>query len=60
MGTFDRSRFKATKTAKLKQQQDKVEDTLGTKKGGRANFLKLKPGKNKVRILPAHLSLIHI
>lgn len=54
MGAFDRSKFKATSTKKMQKQQDHVENTLGTSKGWRANFLKLKPGKNKVRIFPAH------
>lgn len=55
MGTFDRSKFKATQTSKMKEQQKEAEETLGQGKGGnRANFLKLVHGKNKVRILPGH------
>lgn len=56
MGTFDRSKFKASSTKKLQEQQKEAEDTLGQGKGGsgRANFLKIENGKNKIRILPGH------
>lgn len=53
MTTFDRSKFQASKTSDMKRQEQEIEKAVSGK-GGRANFLKLQHGKNKIRILPAH------
>jgi hypothetical protein len=50
---FDRSAFAATKVSALKTQEAEVKDLTGNK-GSRVEYLKLKKGKNKIRIFPSH------
>lgn len=52
---FDRSKFGGSKISDIQKQDKEFEkktDFGGN--GGRAGFIKLKEGKNKVRIFPAH------
>lgn len=51
---IDRSKFKSTSVAAVVQQDKEVSSMVGTKKGDRAGYLKLKPGKNLFRIFPPH------
>ncbi len=50
---FDRSAFKATEMATLKEQAQDIKDK-GYSGPPRAKFIKLNPGANKVRIFPKH------
>lgn len=50
---FDRSAFKATKVSALKKEEEEVKKATDFKKNG-IDFLKLREGKQKVRIYPAH------
>jgi len=52
---FDRSAYKATSVSTLKEDEEKVKELTGNNLGDRIAFLKLPPGKSKVRIFPAHL-----
>lgn len=54
MAGFDRSKFSGTKVADLKKQDEDYEKKNDYKNNGRAGFIKLAEGKNKVRIFPAH------
>lgn len=53
MGAFDRSKFAATKTSNLKEQEAEQSAKVG-RRGDRVEFKRLEPGKNKLRIYPAH------
>lgn len=50
----DRSKFKATKVNKLKQQEQKAQDTTSFTGGKYPERFKVKDGKTKYRLMPAH------
>ena len=52
--TFDRSAYQATKVNTLKSQDEEIKELTGYSNDGRVGFLKLKEGKNKLRIYPGH------
>lgn len=54
MSTFDRSKFKATKTEVLKSQEEMIDSNSGTNESTRVPFIEIEEGDNKLRIYPAH------
>ena len=53
--SFDRSKFAGTKVSAIKKQEKEFDKKMDFGKGRNKNaFLKLKEGKNKIRIFPAH------
>lgn len=54
MSMIDRSKFKATSVSKINEASEVAKKTLGIEDKGRPGYLKLKPGKNTLRIAPFH------
>lgn len=53
--SFDRSKFAGTKVSAIKKQEKEFEKNMDFGQGKNKNaFLKLKEGKNKIRLFPAH------
>jgi len=52
MAKFDRSKFKGSSVAKLKEQEEQTEKLAGTSNGGRAGYHEIDNGTNKFRIYP--------
>lgn len=50
---IDRSKFKASSVTKMQEADQELNDQMG-RTGSRAGMLKIKDGKNKYRIYPAH------
>jgi hypothetical protein len=50
----DRSKFKPTSAAKMAETSQATESAMGAGGASRPGMIKLKPGKNTLRIFPAH------
>lgn len=54
MKGFDRSKFKATKVAEAVKQDEELASSLGNQRNGFTSYIRLKEGKNMIRIYPPH------